>query len=466
MAKKTIIVWFRADLRIHDHPALVTAIKNADQVVPVFILDKTALHGKFWSANRNRFLVECLEDLRKSLQHIGGDLVIRQGNAVDELQALAKEVNAEAVYYTADYTPYALQRDKQVEQRLTEDGLEVRSFGGKLAVASVQKLATKSGSPYKVFTPFYNSWLQVKRREIVGPPKKLSLPAGIKTGRLPALAELTQDDLLSPEAATGGETAARKVLSNFLDEPIAHYGTSNNDMGKNGTSRLSPYLHFGCLSVREIETMLPDSNGARAWRRQLAWREFYYYVLLKYPYPEQEFQERYRGMKWNNSKELLDAWKNGQTGYPAVDAAMRQLQQEGWMHNRARLIVGSFLTKDLGLDWREGEAHFMKWLLDGDIANNNGNWQWIASVGVDPAPVFRRLYNPSSQRDKYDPAGDYVRRFVPELKKVPDMHLSEPWNMSETDQKKYDCIIGKDYPAPIVDHKKARQIALERYRSA
>ncbi len=466
MAKSTILVWLRADLRIHDHPALVTAIANADKLVPVFVLDKTALTGRFSSANRNRFLIECLEDMRKSLQNIGGDLVIRQGDAVSELKALAKELDAEAVYYTADYTPYALQRDKRVEDQLAKEGLEVRSFGGKLAVASVQKLATKSGSAFKVFTPFYKAWLQVKRRDVVDPPKKVPFPSGVKVGRLPVLDDVTQSDMLSTDAARGGESAARKALANFLDGPITHYDFDNNDMARNGTSRLSPYLHFGCLSVREIETMLPDSNGARAWHRQLAWREFYHYVLLMFPHPHQEFQERYRDMQWDSDSQLLEAWKDGKTGYPVVDAAMRQLKQEGWMHNRARLIVGSFLTKDLGIDWREGEAHFMQWLLDGDMANNNGNWQWIASVGVDPAPVFRRLYNPSSQRDKYDPNGDYVRRYVPELTQVPDDYLSEPWRMSEDEQKKYGCEIGKDYPSPVVDHKLARQAALERYRSA
>ena len=236
-------------------------------------------------------------------------------------------------------------------------------------------------------------------------------------------------------------------------------------MADDSTSRLSPYLHFGCLSPREVETMLPDTDGARSWHRQLAWREFYYYVLFHYPHPEREFQERYRGMSWITSPKLLDAWKDGRTGYPVIDAAMRQLKAEGWMHNRARLIVGSFLTKDLNIDWREGEKHFMQWLLDGDMANNNGNWQWIASVGVDPAPFFRRLYNPMTQQERYDPDGEYVRRYVPELKKVPAKYISEPWKMPDDIQQASGCAIGKDYPKPVVDHKEARQLAMERYKS-
>ena len=221
------------------------------------------------------------------------------------------------------------------------------------------------------------------------------------------------------------------------------------------------------MSPLEIESQLPDSQGARAWHRQLAWREFYHYILLKNPTNStQEFQEKYRTLTWPKNDPLLIAWQQGRTGYPVVDAAMRQLNQEGWMHNRARLIVGSFLTKDLWLDWRLGEAYFMKMLIDGDQANNNGNWQWIASVGVDPAPVYRRLYNPSSQRDKFDPTGEYVRRYVPELKNVPDNYLSEPWKMPEDIQEAAGCRVGVDYPEPVVDHKLARVAALEHYRSA
>jgi deoxyribodipyrimidine photo-lyase len=211
--------------------------------------------------------------------------------------------------------------------------------------------------------------------------------------------------------------------------------------------------------------MLPDNAGARAWHRQLCWREFYHYVLLNNPHKEQEFQERYRSLQWDTDKKLLRAWQQGKTGYPAVDAAMRQLLQEGWMHNRARLIVGSFLTKDLWQDWRHGETHFMHWLIDGDEANNNGNWQWIASVGVDPAPVYRRLYNPTTQGQKFDPSGAYIRRYVPELAHVPDKYIFEPWTMPADTQKEAKCHIGQDYPEPIVDHKQARLAALEQYRA-
>lgn len=463
MKSTAVIVWFRSDLRVHDHPALASAAKDGDSIIPVFVFDEFIAKGKFASSNRNRFLLESLEDLKRSLKQRGADLVVRHGSPHEELKKLADETDAKALYYTADYSPLALRRDKKVEDALS-GALEVRSFGGRLAVNSLQKIVTKTGSPFKVFTPFWRAWSEVGRRDVAVTPRKLSM-LEVRLGELPSVASMTDKDMLSKDALKGGETEGRKRLHDFLNGEIESYHMKNNDMGSEGTSRLSAYLHFGCVSVREIETMLPDSQGARAWHRQLAWRDFYHYVLFHYPHPEREFQERYRGMKWTTSAKNFKAWQEGKTGYPVVDAAMRQLRTEGWMHNRARLIVGSFLTKDLGIDWREGELHFMRWLIDGDMANNNGNWQWIASVGVDPAPLFRRLYNPSSQRDKYDPDGTYARRYVPELKKVPDQYLSEPWKMPDDAQEEASCVIGEDYPEPIVDHKQARQEALERYRS-
>jgi deoxyribodipyrimidine photo-lyase len=461
---KTIIVWYRNDLRIHDHPALATAAVDADRIIPVFILNDDLLHSDRASSNRNRFLLQCLADLKVSLQGLGADLVVRHGDAVEELQKLIDETSAEAIYYTADFSAYAIRRDKTVKEALS---VSFRAFPGRLAVSSLDKLQTKTGNTYKVFTPFWKNWQQIGRREIAQLPTKLNMLSDINVGILPQVSDYTTPSQLSPDALAGGETEGRARLTSWLIEGIESYQENNNDLAADGTSRLSSYLHFGCLSAREIETMLPDSAGASAWHRQLAWREFYHYIIFKFPSnTSQEFQERYRSLVWGKNPELLSAWEAGQTGYPVVDAAMRQLLQEGWMHNRARLIVGSFLTKDLWLDWRLGERHFMRMLIDGDQANNNGNWQWIASVGVDPAPVFRRLYNPTTQQLNYDPSGAYVRRYVPELANVPDEYLAEPWKMPLSLQRHCDCVIGKDYPAPIVDHKQARLDALEHYRSA
>ena len=233
-----------------------------------------------------------------------------------------------------------------------------------------------------------------------------------------------------------------------------------------GTSELSPYLHFGCVSPRELEQRALDAGGAgaAAFVRQLAWRDFYAHVLLHHPGNTRHAHRReFDRLEWDDDAALLDAWREGRTGYPVVDAAMRQLLTCGWMHNRGRLIAGSFLTKHLHLDWREGEAHFMRHLLCGDEASNNGNWQWIASVGVDPAPPFRRMYNPMTQQRRHDPEGEYVRRWVPELRAVPLAQLAEPWTMSEDEQRAAGCVIGEDYPAPVVDHAHERKRAMARY---
>ena len=267
---------------------------------------------------------------------------------------------------------------------------------------------------------------------------------------------------------TPGEAAARRSAQRWFAEPITHYAERQNGMARRGTAQVSPYLRWGCLSARELEQRALDTGGAgaQAWIRQLCWRDFYAHVLLHWPENLQhEFQPRYRALVWDDAPELLAAWQQGQTGYPIVDAAMRQLAQTGWMHNRARLIVGSFATKDLHLDWRAGEAWFARLLLDGEPAQNNGNWQWIASVGTDPAPPARRMYNPTLQAQRFDPDGSYVRAWVPELESVPDERLLAPWEMTAGEQREARCRIGRDYPEPIVDHHQERRRALQRYRT-
>ncbi|HEX8182684.1 MAG TPA: deoxyribodipyrimidine photo-lyase [Candidatus Saccharimonadales bacterium] len=461
------IVWFRNDLRLHDHPALSTAAQDGE-VIPVFVFDPKLLHGPRASSNRNRFLLESLQDLQNGLRTRGADLVVLHGNAVEELSKLAKLTGTEHVYCTADYTPFALKRDKAVKAALHAQSIELRLFPGRLIVSKMEGLQTKAGTPHKVFTPFYKQWLTISRRRLAELPNSLHMPSGIGSTALAELSDIAKPTELSPDALPGGEAAALRRLNSFLQNGVQDYVDKNNDLGAEGTSRMSPYLHFGCISPLYIESILPQDNpGPRAWHRQLAWREFYNFILFHFPDNARlEFQERFRNLEWTDSTALLDAWKAGQTGYPIVDAAMRQLRQEGWMHNRSRLIVGSFLTKDLGLDWRLGEAHFLQMLMDGDEANNNGNWQWITSVGVDPAPVFRRLYNPVTQQLRHDPEGTYVRRYLPELADVPTKYIAEPWTMPDDIQQSAGCIIGQHYPAPIVDHSEARKIALERFRVA
>lgn len=466
---RTAIVWFRNDLRVHDHPALMAAIAAADRIVPLFIFNQALLTGKHASANRNRFLVECLQDLQSSLQKIGGDLLIRSGEPKEVLSKLIEETGASELHYSIDYTPYARKRDREVARAVENDGLEIVAHPGRLIADSFEGVLTGGGKVYKVFTPFWRTWAKLKRRQVLPAPAKLTVPQNMPGDSLEIVTEHISQADLSPNVLKGGETAGRERLEQFMKTGINNYAQMHDSLTPDGTSRLSPYLHFGCVSPREIEDMLRTMTGDSAARfhRQLAWRDFYNYVLLHYPdNATQEFQERFRGMEWSYDETALKAWQRGKTGYPIIDAAMRQLNAEGWMHNRARLIVGSFLTKDLLLDWRLGETHFMRMLLDGDEANNNGNWQWIASVGVDPAPVFRRLYNPMTQQKRYDEDGSYVRYYVPELSKVPDKYLAEPWTMPPDVQQEVGCVIGKDYPEPIVDHAAARIDTLERFRVA
>ena len=454
----TAILWLTRDLRAHDQPALRAALDRHDLVVPVFCFDSRLLGGRHASATRTRFMLECLDELDERL----GSIVFRDGRPERGLPALAAELEAEAVHASADVGPFARRRLEAVNRALD---CELVLHPGVASVDDLGAVRTQAGKPYTVFSPFHRSWLEEPRREVTGAPRALpGLPSGVRKGRLPTLRSLGLDGE-AEEAPRGGERAARRLLSDFLNGDVRDYENQHDALGADATSRLSPYLHFGCLSPREIEERLPRGGGAQAFRRQLCWRDFYGHVLLHFPRnAHSEFQERHRdSISWSRSEKHFDAWREGRTGYPLVDAAMRQLRREGWMHNRGRLVVGSFLTKHLGIDWRWGERWFMRMLVDGDQANNNGNWQWIASVGVDPQPFFRRIYNPTLQMKRHDPEGRYVRRHVEELRAVPDEYLAEPWTMPDEVQQECGCVIGRDYPEPIVDHAEARRAAFDRY---
>ncbi len=416
--RMTTILWLRRDLRVHDHPALEAARRDAGALVPVFCFDDRLLHGRHASGPRTQFLLECLADLDAALRDRGSRLVVRHGRPEDELPALARECNTDAVHFSSDVGPFARARDARVARALDGIDVTVHEHPGTFVADDLDNILTTAGNPYTVFTPFYRSWAELPRRQKHGAPRRLPpLPRGLAPARLPSLADLGLHQEIAEPRCRGGEGAGRKAA-------------------RDGTSPLSPYLHFGCLSPREIEERVSDEV-----RRQLCWRDFFAHVLLHHPRnARSEHQARYRGtIRWSRAQKRFEAWCEGHTGYPMVDAGMRQLRREGYMDNRARLVVGSFLTKDLGIDWRWGERWFMRLLLDGDEASNNGNWQWIASVGVDPQPVSRRILNPALQQARHDPDGSYVRKYVPELDRA-------------------------DYPKPIVDHAQAGREALARYR--
>jgi deoxyribodipyrimidine photo-lyase len=464
----TAIVWFRRDLRVGDHPALCAALERADRVIPFFCFDDRLLHGRHESGSRTQFMLECLTDLRCSLRDRGADLVLRHGRPERELPRLAREVGAREVHFTPDVSPFAASRDGRARRALTDTGVGLFAHPGLNVVDDATSVCTAEDRPYSVFSPFHRRWEKEPRRGPLEAPRSLpALPATLPVGALPTLSELRLESKVE-DPLPGGERPGRERLAAFLDEAVGDYASNHDALGADRTSRLSPYIRFGCVSPREVEARLPNGKGAAAFRRQLAWRDFYYHVLDHFPRnARSEFQERLRGrIRWSHARKRFEAWTDGRTGYPLVDAGMRQLRREGWMHNRARLVVGSFLTKDLGIDWRWGERWFMRLLIDGDEANNNGNWQWIASVGVDPQPAYRRIYNPARHMERFDPRGDYVRRYVPELRDVPDEHLREPWKMPAAVQREAGCVVGRDYPEPIVDHAEARGRALERYATA
>jgi deoxyribodipyrimidine photo-lyase len=460
------IVWFRRDLRVHDHPALTAAARTAEQVVPVFVLDDALLHGRFPSGPRGRFLLGCLHELREALRGRGADLVVRHGRPERELARLAADTGAATLHFASDVSPFAMARDRRVEAALGAAGVEVVRHPG-LFVADVGQPRTRDGRPFTVYSPFRRAWRELPRREVHGAPRSLKLPDGVAPGAIPAPGRLGLEEDV-PEPFPPGEKAARARMHAWIRDGLPHYA-ERHDRLEGGTSELSPYLHFGCLSPRELEQRALDAGagkGPQAFVRQLGWRDFYAHVLLNHPgNARHAHQAGMDALEWSDDDAAFEAWSEGRTGYPVVDAGMRQLRTRGWMHNRARLIVASFLTKDLHVDWRRGEAHFMRYLLCGDEAQNNGNWQWIASVGVDPAPYFRRMYNPVLQQRRHDPTGEYVRRWVPELRDVPADRLAEPWTMSAEEQERAGCVIGRDYPEPIVDHKREREVAMDRYRA-
>ncbi len=434
---RTAIVLFTRDLRVHDNLALSTAAREAEQVVPLFVFDEAILGSAFARPNRVTFLLEALRDVDASLTQRGARLVLRSGDVVAAMLALAQDVGAEAVFVAEDASGYAQRRRRLLEQACSRERIALRLTPG-VTVAPLLSLETSSGGHYSVFTPFYRAWSRAPRRPVEPAPRRLRVPTGVSRGRLPALSRLVADSP-SPELPPGGETAGRRKLSAWLRSGVAGYETGHDDLEADATSRLSPYLHFGCISPLEAADRAEEVAGAAPFIRQLAWRDFFHQLLAARPETAHE-DMRPRGDQWSGDSKTLEAWKHGKTGYPIVDAGMRQLLREGYMHNRARLITASFLVHGLRVDWRAGARHFFDWLVDGDVANNVGNWQWVAGTGANPRPS--RAFNPLRQARRFDPEGKYVRRYVPELAAIAGSAVHEPWKLQEN---------ATGYPTPIVD---------------
>ncbi|GAB1643693.1 cryptochrome/photolyase family protein [Krasilnikovia sp. MM14-A1259] len=441
---RTAIVLFTRDLRVHDHPALAAACAGSDRVVPLFVLDP-ALQAI--SANRTSFLHQALADLRRTLRGLGGDLVVRRGEPVAETIRLARAVAAETITVSADISRYARSRARRLAREGSRHRMDVRAFPG-VTVVEPGTVHPAGTDHYRVFTPYHRAWLAARWRSESGTPRAIRLPGGLDPGELPR-----PPSGVSPGAMSGGETAGLSRWRAWLvpsdssgpgaPDQVCRYADDHDDLAAEATSRLSPYLRFGCVSPLALANAARalDGPGPAAFVRQLCWRDFYHQVAFAFPGLATKALHATREPVWRRDADALRHWQDGRTGVPVVDAGMRQLQAEGWMHNRARLITAAFLTKHLGLDWRDGVRWFFRWLLDGDIANNSGNWQWVAGTGNDTRP--HRGFNPIRQARRFDPDGAYVRRHVPELAAIEGGAVHEPWRLSDAVRRDL------DYPAPL-----------------
>jgi deoxyribodipyrimidine photo-lyase len=470
----TTILWFSRDLRLTDNPALAAAIARNQPIIALFILDD-ADAGDWAPGGASRWWLHgSLAALGDDLGRRGTRLVLRRGKAETVLDQVLAETGATAVYWNRRYEPWAQTRNECLRKRLAARGIEVRSFNAGL-IHEPSILKTEKGEPFRVFTPFW---------------KALRATGVKKTAPPPARAIFPQSDVLSswalrpakPDWAAGlrstwtpGEQSAHERLRTFAERAALEYRARRNIPGVEGTSRLSPHLHFGEIGPRQIWQALtaqaltradsPMATGIETFLSEIAWREFSYHLLFHFPMmPSAPLRRGFEAFPWVNDPVMLSAWQGGMTGYPIVDAGMRELWSTGWMHNRVRMIVASFLIKDLLVDWRRGEAWFWDTLVDADLANNSASWQWVAGCGADPAPYFR-IFNPTLQGAKFDPDGVYVRRWVPELARLPDKILHTPWEARPVELADAGIKLGTTYPHPIVDHAAARDRALAAFKA-
>jgi deoxyribodipyrimidine photo-lyase len=434
------VLLFTSDLRVHDQPALRAALRDAREVVPLFVLDEGVRAAGFDAPNRRAFLADCLASLDAGLRERGGRLVVRSGDVVERVREVVEETGARRVHVAAGVSGYAARREERLRTELEGAGRALDVHEAVITAVPPGQVTPAGSDHFAVFTPYFRRWRDTARRQVTDAPGVVRVPA-VRSDPLPA-----RDDIagISPGLARGGEDVGRALLAGWLGEGIASYADRHDDLPGDATSRLSPYIHFGALSPVELadRARRVGGAGADAYLRQLAWRDFHHQVLAARPQAAWS-DYRARGDRWRGDEDEAAAWRAGRTGYPVVDAAMRQLLYEGWMHNRARLLAASFLTKTLYLDWRIGARHFLDLLVDGDLANNQLNWQWVAGTGTDTRP--NRVLNPLTQARRFDPRGDYVRRWVPELAGIEGAAVHQPWTLKEPDRARL------DYPGPIVD---------------
>lgn len=472
--KQRAIVWFRRDLRLADNPALFAACEY-ERVIPLYIHADEEENPWQLGGAQQVWLHFSLQALDKSLRDLGSRLIIRQGPALEVLRNLVEESGAEAVYWNRLYEPEAIARDKQIKQCLRDDGITVESSNAALLCEPWQ-IETKAGDPYKVFTPFWRSLAQRQMQNPLAMPDALpevwSRIGSDDVNDLKLLPAIKWDTGIRAQW-TPGEDGAHAALEDFVDEPIDHYDSDRDRPARPGTSRLSPHLHFGEIGPRQIwhrvhehialNTGKTSDRDTNRFLTEVAWREFAHHLLFHFPKsPAQPLDERFEKFPWLDNKQVLNAWQRGQTGIPMVDAGMRELWHCGWMHNRVRMVVASFLTKNLLIPWQQGAAWFWDTLVDADLANNSLGWQWVAGCGADAAPYFR-IFNPALQGERFDPKGDYVRQWVPEIAALPDKYLHRPWTAPAEVLAEAGIKLGTDYPEPLVDLKESRRRALDAF---
>lgn len=455
----SVIHWFRRDLRIADNTSLYHASRQGHPVVPVYILSSWKKEHAWTGPNRQHFLCGCLESVSQNLGTIAGKLIIREGDAISVLKKLAKKTNATAIHFNRDPDPFGMAVEERLASLCEELGIECHGHDD-IALHTPDEIFTGSDKPYKVFTPYFNNWITRDKPSPLPKPKPLDTPDGIASMDVPTVAhwglETPSADLPEP-----GERAARKRMKRAVSEIIRNYSNLRDLPAKEATSRLSQDLRYGLISIRTLYAKVEEEHkSARGsscssieiYVKELAWREFYFAVLNHFPHVlDHEFKEDWTGLPWDESGENFEKWRTGNTGFPIVDAGMRQLLKTGFIHNRVRMITAMFLTKDLHHDWKLGESHFMQHLTDGEIASNNGGWQWSAGTGADAAPYFR-IQNPWTQTARYDPRGEYIKSWIPELKDVDPKKFQSPPEDGNP--------LADGYPLPCVDHKTERDRTL------
>lgn len=471
------MVWFRRDLRTFDHTALHHALEESDEVFCVFVFDTDILDPLPRRDRRVEFIHASVVELDSSLRALGGALLICHGTATDEIPAIAARLDVKAVFANRDYEPDAIRRDAVVAERLRDDGRDYLDFKDQV-IFEKNEVLTQSGKPFSVFTPYKNTWLALLARDEHAELAPRTIEplhahlASMPAGPVPSLAELGfEASDFDAQRLPAGMSGAQMLLDDFMDR-ICAYDRTRDFPAVKGPSYLSVHLRFGTVSIRQLVRMAHDLTragpyrGAEVWLSELVWRDFYFMILHTHPHvAERAFKPAYDRIAWESGPQaqaLFAAWCKGETGYPLVDAAMAQINRTGYMHNRLRMVTASFLVKDLGIDWRWGERYFAEKLNDYDMAANNGGWQWAASTGCDSQPYFR-IFNPVMQSEKFDPDGKFIRRYLPQLARLPNRAIHAPWLAAPEELRAAGVELGRNYPHPLVHHDEARKQTLLRY---